>query len=79
MSTEWIHLYLAGNLEKNGSGGGVDDEDIIVHEVPPSSFLGWVSEMRLRGYMIDLKFTPCGSMPNALVLIGSKNVCICLD
>ena len=55
MSTEWIHLYLAGNLEKNGSGGGVDDEDIIVHEVPPAHFLGWVSEMRLRGYMIDPK------------------------
>ena len=55
MSTEWTHLFLAENLEKSASGGGVDDEDIVVHEVPQSHFLNWVSEMRARGYMIDPK------------------------
>ena len=55
MSTEWIHLFLAENLEKSGTGGGVGDEDIIVHEVPRNNFLIWVNEMQTRGYMIDPK------------------------
>ena len=55
MSTEWIYLFLAKNLEKSGTGGGVDNENIVVHEVAQSRFLSWVEEIQSRGCMIDPK------------------------
>tara|TARA_B100000674_G_scaffold70318_1_gene48555 strand:+ start:135 stop:557 length:423 start_codon:yes stop_codon:yes gene_type:complete len=55
ISNEWIHLFLASSLVKVNSGGGVGNEDIIVHEVPRSTFTRWLADMKEQGRMIDPK------------------------
>ena len=34
MANELVHFVLAWNLERVGPGGGVDNENIVVHEIP---------------------------------------------
>ena len=55
MSNERIAFARALDLRKVGEGGGVDDEDIVVHAVPRSRAPAWLMQKYREGYELDLK------------------------
>ncbi|TLX21043.1 NUDIX hydrolase [Thermomonas fusca] len=55
MSNERIAFVRARELVKVGDGGGVDDENIIVHAVPRNEAPAWLMRKRAEGYELDLK------------------------
>ncbi|MAE66674.1 MAG: hypothetical protein CMJ18_20590 [Phycisphaeraceae bacterium] len=52
MTDEAITFFLARGLTKTGKGGGVDAENITVHEVPLDDLPRWLAA---RGGPIDMK------------------------
>lgn len=63
MVSESFTLFRATDLVQVGSGGGVEDEDIIVHRVPLAAIADYVADFRARGYAMDVKL---------LLLLGSS-------
>ena len=55
MSNERIAFVRARDLVQVGEGGGVDDENIIVHAVPRGQAPAWLMRKRAEGYELDLK------------------------
>jgi ADP-ribose pyrophosphatase len=55
MSNERIAFVRARNLKKVGEGGGVDNEDIVVHAVPRKEAPAWLMRKQAEGYELDLK------------------------
>jgi ADP-ribose pyrophosphatase len=55
MSNERIAYVRATGLRRVGDGGGVDGEDIIVHEVPVPEAPAWLMQKQREGYELDLK------------------------
>ena len=55
MSNERIAFVRARELVRVGDGGGVDDENIIVHAVPRARAPAWLMQKRAEGYELDLK------------------------
>ena len=55
MSNERIAFVRARDLVQVGEGGGVDDENIIVHAVPRAQAPAWLMRKRAEGYELDLK------------------------
>ena len=55
MSNERIAFVRARDLVRVGDGGGVDDENILVHAVPRAEAPAWLMRKRAEGFEIDLK------------------------
>lgn len=55
LSSERIAFVRATGLRKVGDGGGVEGEDIVVHEVPRSEAPAWLVQKGREGYELDLK------------------------
>ncbi len=55
MTSEGFTLLRAEGLEKVGPGGGVEDEDIIVHRVALADIAAFVAKKRAEGCAIDVK------------------------
>lgn len=55
MSNERIAFVRARDLRKVGEGGGVDNEDIVVHAVPRKDAPAWLMRKHAEGYELDLK------------------------
>ncbi len=55
MSSERIAFVRATGLRRVGDGGGVDGEDIVVHEVPRDHAPAWLMAKQDEGYELDLK------------------------
>ncbi|MFC3813692.1 NUDIX hydrolase [Lysobacter sp. GCM10012299] len=55
MSNERIAFVRARGLSKVGSGGGIDNEDITVHEVPRAQAPAWLMQKQREGFELDLK------------------------
>ena len=55
MSNERIAFVRARNLVRVGEGGGVDDENIIVHAVPRAEAPAWLMRKQAEGFELDLK------------------------
>src|SRR5688572_27968785 len=55
MSSERIAFVRATQLRKVGDGGGVDGEDILVHEVPRADAPAWLMRKQAEGFELDLK------------------------
>lgn len=55
MSNERIAFVRATRLRRVGEGGGVDGEDIRVHEVPRAEAPQWLMQKSREGYELDLK------------------------
>ncbi len=53
--SESFTLVRAKGLTKVGEGGGLEDEDIIVHRVPLAGLPDFVAEKRAEGMAIDVK------------------------
>lgn len=55
MVSESFHLVRAHDLEKVGSGGGNESEDIVVHRVPLGEVERFLQKKRDAGVMIDVR------------------------
>lgn len=55
MSTEMIAFVRAYDLQKVGTGGGDESENIVVHEVPLGAAGAWLFARAAEGYSIDPK------------------------
>lgn len=55
MSNERIAFVRARELTRVGAGGGVDNENITVHEVPRAQAPAWLMQKQREGYELDLK------------------------
>ncbi len=53
--SESFTLVRARGLTKVGEGGGLEDEDIIVHRVPMADLPAFVAAKRAEGLAIDVK------------------------
>lgn len=53
--SESFTLVRATGLTKVGEGGGLEDEDIIVHRVPRAEIAAFVAAKRAEGLAIDVK------------------------
>ena len=54
-SADIVTMVRAKGLKKMGKGGGKDDEDIAVHEVPMSKVDGWLKEKSRKGCYVEPK------------------------
>ncbi len=55
MSTNVVTMVMARGLKKVGAGGGVEGENVTVHEVPLSEVDGWLKIMAEKGFFIEPK------------------------
>ena len=55
LTAEFIHLFLASELEREHAGGGLSNEDIIVHHVPIKELRDWLRAKETEGKAIDFK------------------------
>ena len=53
--TEMISFFLAQKIDKIEQGGGVDGEDILVHEVALDKVPAWLKKKERQGLLIDPK------------------------
>ena len=54
-TTEVVHILNARNLRKIAAGGGVEHENITVHEVPLADVPAWVAQQIAAGKLVDPK------------------------
>ena len=55
MANELVHFVLAWNLVRVGAGGGIDSENIVVHEVPMAGVRAWLRGQEGKGLVIAAK------------------------
>lgn len=55
LGSEIVTLFLARDLVREGSGGGVEHEQIQVHEVPLRQVEPWLKQAAERGLLVDPK------------------------
>ena len=55
LCSELIHIFHATNLTREHAGGGVEDENITVHEVSMDNLENWLNQKRKDGFLIDSK------------------------
>jgi ADP-ribose pyrophosphatase len=55
MANELVHIVLAWNLERVAPGGGIDNEAIVVHEIPLDKVRGWLRDQEQKGLIIAAK------------------------
>ena len=55
MVSESFYFVRASGLEKVGDGGGVEDENIIVHRVPLGEVAEFMARKRAEGCAMDVK------------------------
>lgn len=53
LSSEIQHLVRAFRLRKVAAGGGVDGEDITVHQIPRDRVSSWLEQARQTGKLVD--------------------------
>ena len=55
ITSEIIRLYRATGLTRQGSGGGVEGENITVHLIPRDDVEAWLEQQQTAGVLVDLK------------------------
>jgi ADP-ribose pyrophosphatase len=55
LTTEIVSVYRATGLTRVAAGGGVEDENIIVHVVPLTGVRDWLAAQQQRGCIVDIK------------------------
>ena len=53
LTSETLHFFLARGLQKRTAGGGVDGENITVHEVPLTDIDSWLQSRMAAGIAVD--------------------------
>ena len=55
LTSEMLSFFLATGLSRVSQGGGVDGENITVHEVPMDSIDSWLAQKDAEGILIDAR------------------------
>lgn len=55
ITSEVVSLYRAHGVRKEGVGGGVGGENIVVHLVPRDGLERWLVQKEREGLLVDLK------------------------
>jgi ADP-ribose pyrophosphatase len=55
LCSEKVFFFRALQLEKMHAGGGVESENITVHEVPLDQAAAWLEEQKSQGKLVDPK------------------------
>jgi ADP-ribose pyrophosphatase len=55
ITSELVTLFRASGLRRAGNGGGVENEEIIVHEIPLAEAVAWLETKAKTGVLIDPK------------------------
>lgn len=55
LTIEDFALYTADQCVRTGAGGGVGNEEIIVHEAPLAGLAHWLEERKQGGCLVDAK------------------------
>lgn len=55
LTDEMVAQFVATGLERVAEGGGVEGEDIVVHEVPLEEIDEWLDARTREGCVVDLK------------------------
>ena len=55
MTPELIHLFHAKDLVREHGGGGVGNENIVVHHVPLAGLREWLAAREAEGKLVDFK------------------------
>ena len=55
ISSEVVTFFMARKLRRTGPGGGVGEEGIRTHVIPPGKLFWWLEKMSLLGAMVDPK------------------------
>ena len=55
LTAEILHVFRAIDLIKVNDGGGVDGEEIAVHEVPVTEGVSWLAQRAAQGVLVDSK------------------------
>ena len=55
LTDETVTCFQATGLTRVGNGGGVDGEDIVVHEIPLAGLSDWLETRRREGVGVDPK------------------------
>lgn len=59
MSSEIMHLFLATDLTREHSGGGVGGENITVYHIPLAGLREWLAAQQNAGKIVDYKIHAC--------------------
>lgn len=54
-SSDIMTIVMAEDIRKTGRGGGINDERILVHEIPLPEADQWLSSQRRKGKLVDPK------------------------
>ncbi|MDO4817525.1 MAG: NUDIX hydrolase [Akkermansia sp.] len=55
LTSEMLSFFLASGLSRVSQGGGVDGENITVHEVPMDSIDSWLAQKDAEGILVDAR------------------------
>jgi ADP-ribose pyrophosphatase len=55
LTDEQVSIFLATGLQKVHAGGGVENENIVVHEVPLSAAFEWLDAQHNAGRKVDVR------------------------
>lgn len=69
MTTEIVSFFAATELTREHSGGGTEQEDIVVHRVPLAELDSWLHLQQRNGRSVDLKIHACLYLANQQGLI----------
>lgn len=53
LASEMLHLVRVHDLQRVGAGGGVDNENIVVHVVPLKQIDAWLATKTREGLLIE--------------------------
>lgn len=55
LAMEFMNIFLATGLAKEGEGGGIEGENIVVHHVPLTRLREWLAEKQAAGVEVDAR------------------------
>ena len=55
LTSEMITFVLAEGLTKISAGGGVENENITIHEIPKEDVVSWLKQKEQKGLLVDIK------------------------
>jgi ADP-ribose pyrophosphatase len=55
LTDEMVAIFVAEGLTRISAGGGVEGEEIIIHEIPLTEIDGWLQARVGEGFLIDVR------------------------